>query len=90
MNSVLHNTRPEGSATCLRCSKLWEVCFLKGRRQGKHTHFQQEAVHISLMSETPDLPDGDTPTVNTGDRALSPTDWQDSVLVATSPGDTVR
>ena len=68
---------------------LKSLCFLK-LTEGKHVPFPQEAVHTAVHVRDADLPDGDTCTVNTGDRALSPSDWQASGLVATSPGHRVR
>ena len=56
----------------------------------KNMHFQQEAVHTPLHAEMSNVHSGDTCIVNTGDRALSPSDWQASGLVASSPGDKVR
>ena len=36
--------------------------------------------HVHYMPATPDLPDGGTCTVNTGERALSPSVWHASGL----------
>ena len=50
---------------------LGRPCFLKGYRASTGTSNEKQCTCL-YMSERPDLPDGDTHTVNTGDRALSP------------------
>ena len=46
------------------------------RERGKHVYFQQEAVHTPPHVRDAGLPDGDMCSVNTGERALSPSGWQ--------------
>lgn len=64
-------------------------CFLKEQRANTCTSKEKQCTCL-YISEVPDLPDGYIPTVNTRERAPSPSEWQASGLVATSSWDKVR
>ena len=71
--------------------KARERCnMLVGRKLSRVSVSDKRRCTHLRMSDMPNLPDGDTRTVNNGHRALLLSESQASGLVATSPGHRVR
>ena len=65
------------------------LCSSKGQGTSVCTSSKKQCSR-HYTSQVPDLPDGDPHTVNTRERAPSPSNWQTPGLAAASPGHRVR